>query len=70
MEMETREYFFRRRSEMKEQGNEIKSVISSQMDALMGLSLGIRLFKLPNPLYYNFENKQDPYLKGLGQIEN
>ncbi|PPD73019.1 hypothetical protein GOBAR_DD30073 [Gossypium barbadense] len=70
MEMGTREYFCRRRTEMKEQGNEIMSVISSQMDALMGLSLGIQLFKLPNPLYYNFENNYESRIHGLVQIEN
>ena len=56
MEMDTREYFSRRRTAMKKEGTQIISVISSHMDALTGLSLGRRVFKLPNPLYYNFEN--------------
>ncbi|KAE8718084.1 LIM domain-containing family protein [Hibiscus syriacus] len=46
--METSEYISRRRRALKEEGNEIISVISSQMDALTGWSLGIRVFKLPN----------------------
>ncbi|XVF83861.1 hypothetical protein PTKIN_Ptkin16aG0527300 [Pterospermum kingtungense] len=56
MEMDTREYFSRQRAAMKKEGTEIISVISSQMDALTGSSLGRRVFKLPNPLYYNSEN--------------
>ncbi|KAL4388374.1 hypothetical protein GQ457_09G030250 [Hibiscus cannabinus] len=50
-ETETSEYFSRQRKEMKEEGNEIISVISSQMDALTGWSLGIHVFKLPNTWY-------------------
>ncbi|XP_022746943.1 uncharacterized protein At2g39920-like isoform X2 [Durio zibethinus] len=57
MEMDTREYFSRRRAAMKKENIEIIGVISSQMDALTGSSLGRRVFKLPNPLYYNFENQ-------------
>ncbi|XVE69349.1 hypothetical protein DITRI_Ditri09bG0145300 [Diplodiscus trichospermus] len=56
MEMDTRKYFSRQRAAMKKEGTQIISVISSQMDALTGSSLGRRVFKLPNPLYYNFEN--------------
>ncbi|XVE99700.1 hypothetical protein REPUB_Repub03eG0223000 [Reevesia pubescens] len=56
MELDNVEYFSRRRAAMKKEGTEIISVISSQMDALTGSSLGRRVFKLPNPLYYNFEN--------------
>ncbi|KAK9019265.1 hypothetical protein V6N11_053791 [Hibiscus sabdariffa] len=50
-ETETSEYFSRQRKELKEQGNEIISVISSQMDALTGWSMGIHVFKLPNTWY-------------------
>ncbi|XWS65894.1 hypothetical protein CRYUN_Cryun05aG0152900 [Craigia yunnanensis] len=56
MEMDTCEYFSRRRAAMKKEGTQIISVISSQMDSLTGTFLGRRVFKLPNPLYYNFEN--------------
>ncbi|XVF24026.1 hypothetical protein REPUB_Repub13aG0091300 [Reevesia pubescens] len=56
MEMDTGEYFSRRRAAMKKEGTQIISVISSQMDALTGSSLGRRVFKLPNPLYYYSEN--------------
>ncbi|XVE52559.1 hypothetical protein DITRI_Ditri02bG0131500 [Diplodiscus trichospermus] len=55
MEMDTREYFSRQREAMKKQDTQIISVISSQMDALTGPFLGRRVFKLPNPSYYNFE---------------
>ncbi|KAK8999598.1 hypothetical protein V6N11_070757 [Hibiscus sabdariffa] len=50
-ETETSEYFSRQRKELKEEGNEIISVISSQMDALTGWTLGIHVFKLPNTWY-------------------
>ncbi|TYG73168.1 hypothetical protein ES288_D04G079300v1 [Gossypium darwinii] len=53
MEMETWEYFRTRRTAMKEEGTQIISVISSQLDALTGSSLGKRVFKLPKPLHYN-----------------
>ncbi|XP_039035994.1 uncharacterized protein At2g39920-like [Hibiscus syriacus] len=46
-ETNTSEYFSRRRKALKEEGKEIISVISSQMDALTCWSLGIRVFKLP-----------------------
>ncbi|OMO91877.1 Acid phosphatase (Class B) [Corchorus capsularis] len=52
MKMDTREYFSIRRAAMKEGGTQVISVISSQMDALTGSFPGIRIFKLPNPLYY------------------
>ncbi|EOY17908.1 hypothetical protein QUC31_006706 [Theobroma cacao] len=57
MEMDSREYFSRRRAAMEKEGTRILSVISTQMDALTGSSLGRRVFKLPNPLFYNFENQ-------------
>lgn len=53
MEMETWEYFCRRRTAMREEGTQIISVISSQLDAITGSSLGKRVFKLPKPLHYN-----------------
>ncbi|XP_022765056.1 uncharacterized protein At2g39920-like isoform X2 [Durio zibethinus] len=56
MKMDTREYFSRRRAAMEKKGTEIVSVISSQMDALTGLSVGRHVFKLPNPLYYYSQN--------------
>ncbi|GMI80825.1 hypothetical protein like AT2G39920 [Hibiscus trionum] len=50
-ETETSEYFSRQRKALKEEGNEIISVISSEMDALTGWSVGIHVFKLPNTWY-------------------
>ncbi|KAA8534115.1 hypothetical protein F0562_031692 [Nyssa sinensis] len=56
MQMDSREYFSRRRTEMQNAGFRIRSVVSSQMDALSGPCLGKRIFKLPNPFYYNIED--------------
>uniref|UniRef100_A0A5B6YGZ6 Acid phosphatase 1 n=1 Tax=Davidia involucrata TaxID=16924 RepID=A0A5B6YGZ6_DAVIN len=55
MQMDSREYFSRRRTEMQKEGIRIMSVVSSQMDALSGPCLGKRIFKLPNPFYYNID---------------
>ncbi|OVA17690.1 Acid phosphatase (Class B) [Macleaya cordata] len=51
MKMESWEYFSRRRTELCNQGFRIKGVISSKMEALTGSCLGIRNFKLPDPIY-------------------
>ncbi|KAL5709237.1 hypothetical protein ACHQM5_019948 [Ranunculus cassubicifolius] len=53
IQMENWEFFSRRRSELKNLGFRIKSVISSHMDALNGPCLGERIFKLPIRFYYN-----------------
>ncbi|KAK3031027.1 hypothetical protein RJ639_035058 [Escallonia herrerae] len=45
----------RRRTAIQEEGFRIASVIGSQMEALTGPSLGKRIFKLPNPIYYDVE---------------
>ncbi|KAK3024648.1 hypothetical protein RJ639_044264 [Escallonia herrerae] len=55
MQLSTREYLSRRRIAIQEEGFRIASVISSQMEALTGPSLGKRIFKLPNPIYYDVE---------------
>ncbi|KAJ9160255.1 hypothetical protein P3X46_025673 [Hevea brasiliensis] len=52
MEMDSREYFLRRRLIMQRKGFRIACVISSQMDALTGPFSGQRIFKLPNPMCY------------------
>lgn len=56
IEIDSREYFSRRTVAMQKAGFRISGVISSQMDALTSVSLGHRVFKLPNPVYYNFEH--------------
>ncbi|XP_077238809.1 HAD superfamily, subfamily IIIB acid phosphatase isoform X2 [Tasmannia lanceolata] len=55
--MESWEYISERRIKLHNQGFRIASVISSQMDALIGPCLGKRNFKLPNPIYYKLEQR-------------
>lgn len=56
MQKNTREFFSQRREVMQKEGFRIKGIISSQINALTGPYLGKRVFKLPNPFYYSFEN--------------
>ncbi|KAF9674641.1 hypothetical protein SADUNF_Sadunf10G0148000 [Salix dunnii] len=56
IEIDSREYFSRRMVAMQKAGFRISGVISSQMDALTSASLGQRVFKLPNPVYYNLKH--------------
>ncbi|XP_044507765.1 uncharacterized protein At2g39920-like [Mangifera indica] len=55
MQMDSRGYISRQRTILQEGGFRITCLISCQMDALMGPNLGKRVFKLPNPLYYDFQ---------------
>lgn len=48
-------YLSRRRNILERQGFRIRAVISSQMDALTVPFLGSRVFKIPNPIYFNTE---------------
>ncbi|XP_059666369.1 uncharacterized protein At2g39920 [Cornus florida] len=57
MQMDTFEYFSRRRTELQKEGFRVMTVFSSQMDALTGPCLGKRVFKIPNPIYYNVEHR-------------
>ncbi|CAK7325803.1 unnamed protein product [Dovyalis caffra] len=57
MEIDSHEYFTKRRVEVRRAGFRIAGVISSQMDALTDPSLGQRVFKLPNPIYFNLEHQ-------------
>ncbi|XP_050155574.1 uncharacterized protein At2g39920 isoform X1 [Malus sylvestris] len=54
LHMESRDYFSKRRDAMQREGFRIIASISSHMDALRGPFSGERIFKLPNPIYYNF----------------
>lgn len=56
MQMDTHEYFSRQRGVIQKEGFRITAVISGHMDALTGPSLGKRIFKLPNPMYYKFDD--------------
>ncbi|XP_050387607.1 uncharacterized protein At2g39920 isoform X2 [Argentina anserina] len=57
LHMETGDYFSKRRAAMQREGFRIIGSISSQMDALRGPFLGKRIFKLPNPIYYDLEHQ-------------
>lgn len=57
MQMDSREYLSRRRAILQKEGFHITGLISNQMDALIGQSLGKRVFKIPNPLYYSFDHQ-------------
>lgn len=59
MQMDSREYLSRRRTILQKEGFHITGLISNQMDALIGQSLGKRVFKLPNPLYYSFDHHNE-----------
>ncbi|KAI3721129.1 hypothetical protein L2E82_32133 [Cichorium intybus] len=51
MKMDTRDYFSRQKKSIKAEGNNIRAVISSHMDALGGAAfITTQYFKLPNPL--------------------
>ncbi|GAV56801.1 Acid_phosphat_B domain-containing protein [Cephalotus follicularis] len=51
MQMNSQDYFSKRGAALQKGGFRINGVISSQMDAFMGPSLGECMFKLPNPTY-------------------
>ncbi|KAL9255703.1 hypothetical protein AKJ16_DCAP10412 [Drosera capensis] len=51
MGMNNQEYFSRRREALEREGFRIAGVISSEMDALIGKSVGERVFKLPRTLF-------------------
>ncbi|XP_061998215.1 uncharacterized protein At2g39920 isoform X1 [Rosa rugosa] len=55
LHMDSSDYFSKRRAAMQREGFRIIGIISSHMDALRGPFLGRRIFKLPNPIYNNFE---------------
>ncbi|KAJ8770159.1 hypothetical protein K2173_011494 [Erythroxylum novogranatense] len=57
MHMGSNGYFHRRREVLQKEGFRISCIISSQMDALTGPTLGERIFKLPNPAYYYLEDQ-------------
>ncbi|BFG22789.1 hypothetical protein CerSpe_090630 [Prunus speciosa] len=54
LQMDSCDYFSKQRAAMQRKGLRIIGTISSHMDALTGTSLGERIFKLPNPIYYSF----------------
>ncbi|KAK2637316.1 hypothetical protein Ddye_032108 [Dipteronia dyeriana] len=56
MQMDSREYLSRRWTIMQKDGFRTTGLISSRMDALTSQSLGKRVFKIPNPIYYKFEH--------------
>lgn len=56
MEMDSHEYFSRRRMVMQKEGFRISGMISSQIDVLTGPFSGQHIFKFPNPTYYYFDH--------------
>ncbi|KAF5752546.1 hypothetical protein HS088_TW01G00461 [Tripterygium wilfordii] len=59
MRLESREYFSSRRALLLKEGFRLSAIISSQMDALTGQYLGKGIFKLPNPIYFSFEQNRN-----------
>lgn len=57
--MDIEEYFSRRRTALVRGGFRIIGVISSHLDALSGPYPGKRVFKIPNPPYYNFKQQDE-----------
>lgn len=56
MQMDTHEYFSRKRAAIQKEGFQIRAAISSQMDVLTAPCSGERIFKLPNPMYDKFNH--------------
>lgn len=57
LHLDSCDYFSKQRAAMQREGFRIIGTISSHMDALRGPFLGKRIFKIPNPIYYNFEHQ-------------
>ncbi|XP_048446568.1 uncharacterized protein At2g39920 [Pyrus x bretschneideri] len=57
LRMESHDYFSKRRDAMQREGFRVIASISSHMDALRSPFSGERIFKLPNPIYYNFSHQ-------------
>ncbi|PON87185.1 Acid phosphatase, class B-like [Trema orientale] len=54
LHMDAYEYFSRRRAALTKEGFHIAATISSHYDALTGPNSGKLIFKLPNPIHYDF----------------
>jgi len=52
------EFFSRQRNVIQSKGFRIKSVISSELDALTVADRGIRFFLLPDPIFDKFEQQR------------
>lgn len=65
MPMHIQEYIFRRRNLLQQQGFRIRAVISSKMDALTGPVVGSRVFKIPNPIYFNTEHYAEKHSRSF-----
>lgn len=56
LQIDSRTYFSRRREALEKDGFRIAGVISSHMDALTGPFLGKLIFKIPNPICYQYSS--------------
>ncbi|KAL1825177.1 hypothetical protein ACET3Z_011955 [Daucus carota] len=65
MPMHIQDYIFRRRNLLQQQGFRIRAVISSNMDALTSPVSGSRIFKIPNPIYFNIEHYAGKHSKSF-----
>lgn len=57
--MDSCEYFSRKRAALQKEGFRIAGTISSRYNALTGPYSGKLIFKLPNPIYYIYENQNE-----------
>lgn len=51
-------YFSRQQAALQSEGFSVIGVISSHMDALSALSVGTRIYKLPNPMYFKYQSSK------------
>lgn len=59
MHMDSCEYLSRRKAALLREGFRLRGTISSRLDALTGSYSREHIIKLPNPLYYNFEDQNE-----------
>ncbi|KAH7537508.1 hypothetical protein FEM48_Zijuj03G0100400 [Ziziphus jujuba var. spinosa] len=59
MHMDSCEYLSRRKAALLKEGFRLRGTISSRLDALTGSYSREHIFKVPNPLYYNFEDQKE-----------
>lgn len=58
MQIDHREYFTQQQAALQNEGFRIIGVMSSHMDALSAPSKGTRIYKLPNPMYFNTHHQK------------
>lgn len=58
MKIDHQAYFSKQRAALRNEGFRIVGVMSSHMDALSAPSVGARIYKLPNPIYFNINHQK------------